>query len=200
MPSFPKTSVTLLKDLAAGSTNVRWSEFITRYEPLMRGFLAHNFPNVEADDILQETFLALVHALPRYQYTPDGKGFFHDYLMGVVKHKALDALRRRAAESQKRKDFAAERDCHQAIRKADARKWQTALMNAAIEQLLADSSIASRNREIFRHTALLHERPEDVATQFGTTRGNVDVIKKRMIDKLSSLVETMSAVASPHVH
>lgn len=189
----PKTSITLLKDLANGAGSARWAEFIRRYESPMRGFLRKRYPSVEADDVLQNAFVALMKALPNYNCTSDERGYFRDYLMGVLRHKAADAIKKRAAESEKLMRFAKERDCHCATatdEEDDA--WRTALMNAAIEQLMSDASIAPRTREIFRHVALMHEPPEGVAAQFGTTRGNVDVIKKRMIGRLSELVRKMS--------
>ena len=39
--------------------------------------------------------------------------------------------------------------------------------------------------------ALLGELPESVAADFGVTRGNVDIIKNRMIARLQALVATM---------
>ena len=56
---------------------------------------------------------------------------------------------------------------------------------------MADDSIASRNREIFRHVALMGEPPERVASDFGVTRGNVDVIKARLLSRLKGLVAAM---------
>ena len=55
----------------------------------MRAFLQAHFPTVEADDMIQETLIALVKCLPSYRYVPDKHGYFHNYLMGIVKHKAL---------------------------------------------------------------------------------------------------------------
>ncbi len=188
----PKTSITLLKDLASDAGSARWAEFVARYERPMRGFLRQRYPTVEADDVIQNALVALMKALPNYNCTSDERGYFRDYLMGVVRHKAVDAIKSRTAESEKRMRFAKERDCHRSPAEDEDDAWRTALMNAAIEQLMSDATIAPRTREIFRHVALMHEAPESVAAQFGTTRGNVDVIKKRMIDRLSQLVRNMS--------
>ena len=190
MAHFPQTSITLLSDLAVGAGSERWTEFLRHYEGLMRAFLAERYPTAEADDAIQETLLALTKALPNYHYTPDEHGFFHDYLLGILKHKAGDQIRRRANENEKRTLFHRERDCHQAQPNNSA--WQMTILHAALEQLLADDTISIRNREIFRHVALLHEKPDDVARAFGTTRGNVDVIKKRLIAKLTALVNAMA--------
>ena len=62
----PETSTTLLRDIASSAANARWGEFCARYEPMMRGYLRERFPYVEADDVVQETLVALAGALPDY--------------------------------------------------------------------------------------------------------------------------------------
>ena len=189
MSNTPETSITLLKAIASGTENARWAEFVHRYDGLMRDFLRQRYPTVEADDVIQNVLIALTKALPGYSYTPDEKGHFHNYLLGVVRHKAIDAVRRSASESEKRKGFAEKRIPQNPP--TEEAKWREDIMHVALEQLMADASIAPRNREIFRHVALLNESPERVAADFGVSRGNVDVIKKRMIDRLQSLVSAM---------
>ena len=161
----------------------------------MRGFLLSNFPTVEQDDVIQETLIALSKALPNYHYTPDCNRHFRNYLMGIVKHKAQDELRKKESLTRLKKNFAKKSPAPTsgAIPDEDA-KWKMEAMEAALEQLLADDAITPRTREVFRHVALLHESPQDVARQFGITRGNVDQIKKRMIDRLSDLISTMSRI------
>ena len=53
MSNTPLTSITLLKAIASGAENVRWTEFVLRYDALMRDFLRSRFPTVEADDVIQ---------------------------------------------------------------------------------------------------------------------------------------------------
>jgi RNA polymerase sigma factor (sigma-70 family) len=192
MTPVPKTSVSLLKDISDGTASVRWTEFYRRYEPAMRGFLRERFPSAEADDVIQETLLALMKAMPEYHYTPDSKGHFHNYLMGIVKHKALDAIRRNASFSSLRSDLVQEEGLRTAAPEEDD-SWKMAAMEAAMEQLMSDDSITASTREVFRHVALMNESPEDVARQFGITRNNVDQIKSRMIGRLSALVSSMTA-------
>ena len=102
MANAPVTSITLLKGLASGTDNARWAEFFHIYEQPMRSFLQSRFPSVDADDAIQETMVALTRRMPDYHYTPDRNGHFHNYLTGILKHKAEDALRREARESGKR--------------------------------------------------------------------------------------------------
>lgn len=186
----PKTSITLLEAIANDTDTVRWTEFFIKYEPLMRSFLAARFPALDHDDIIQETMRSLVKRLPDYRYTPDSKGHFSAYLTGILKHKAMDMLRK-----EKRLETLHRRSAEEPSTAGDDseyEEWRTRAMEAAVEQLLADTSVNPRNREIFRHVALMRESPENVAGLFGVTRGNVDVIKKRMIEKLSVLVSSMT--------
>ena len=191
MANAPVTSITLLKSLASGTDNARWAEFFRIYEQPMRSFLSARFPSVDADDAIQETMVALMRRMPDYHYTPDSNGHFHNYLTGILKHKAEDALRREARESGKR-DKLKERGAADAPRE-DPDYWKLAAMNAALEQLLSDESVNARAREVFRHVALMHEPPAEVAAAFGISRTNVDQIKRRMVQRLSILVSSMTA-------
>ena len=190
MSAIPATSITLLKALADDATSARWAEFYQTYEKPMRGFLRQRFPSLEPDDAIQETMAALAQALPNYRRTPDERRHFRNYLMGILKHKAADLLRRQSRES----------DLRSAMRNEPAPKedaateaeWRFAAMETAVEQLMADPSINPRTREIFRHVALLHEPAADVAQLFGISRNNVDQIKNRLVRRLSGMVAAMT--------
>ena len=175
MANAPATSITLLKSLASGTDNARWAEFFRIYEQPMRSFLQSRFPSVDADDAIQETMVALMRRM----------------------HKAEDALRREARENGKRDRLAEREETSDARSRADMRgepeDWKLAAMNAALEQLLSDESVNARAREVFRHVALMHEQPAEVAAAFGISRTNVDQIKRRMVQRLSTLVSSMTA-------
>ena len=92
MAKLPTTSTTLLRNLAQDSQHARWGEFVARYRPMMEAYLRERFPSVEADDVIQETLIAVWAALPSYRYAPDEKGHFHNYLTGILRNKALRLL------------------------------------------------------------------------------------------------------------
>lgn len=193
--------MSLLEALSGDASSVRWTEFYNKYEGPMRAFLQAHFPTVEADDMIQETLIALVKCLPGYRYVPDEHGYFHNYLMGIVKHKALDAIRRQTARTAIEKQL--EEDAQEQMKHfqapnddAEEAAWKNAAKEAALEQLLADDSIALTTREVFRHVALMHEPPTDVARQFGITRNNVDQIKARLIARLKDLIDGMTAATA----
>ena len=187
----------MLKAISNDASSVRWTEFFSKYEPVMRGFLRAKFPSVEQDDAIQDTMVALMKALPDYHYTPDDNGHFRNYLIGILSHKASDILRRNAKQASIRDKLKVNRHAEPPAQGDrgfdDYDEWKTAAMETAVDQLMSDQRINPATREVFRHVALMHEKPDDVARQFGISRNNVDQIKKRMIEKLANMIQAMTA-------
>ena len=195
MAQIPATSITLLKAISASSESMRWTEFYSKYAPFMRGFLHIRFPSVEPEDAIQDAMVALMKALPGYHYTPDERGHFRNYLMGVLSHKATDILRRNARQTDIKSRLKNGHDSgatrQEPSEDAEQEAWKASALEAAIEQLMSDDAIRPATREVFRHVALMHEDPECVAKTFGITRNNVDQIKKRLVGKLAVIVKAM---------
>ncbi len=187
----PVTSISLLKVLGEDSQSPRWREFLRMYASTIDGFLFKHFPTVDAEDVVQETLRALVEKLPLYEYEPDTKGHFRNYLIGIVRFKAIEQLKRRRREADMRAELEAnaqfEWECEKQSYSVDLRDWQREAYEAALAQFMADKGISTRDKEIFRRVALQGESPEDVAAIFDIKRNNVDQIKARMVAKLKEL-------------
>ena len=199
----PTTSRTLLRDLGKDARSPRWEEFVARYRPMMEAFLAARYPSLaqEADDLVQETLVALLRALPDYRYAPGEQGSFHNYLTGILRNKAAMLLRRRAAESVRDARASAEPDPPQsrADEEAAARdedEWRDAVLQIALRQLLADDSVQERTKQVFVRVAVNGEDPASVAEAFGVSRNAVDQMKSRMMRRLRDLVSALDAEAS----
>ncbi len=94
MPDDLPTSPTLL-DRARASDAEAWSRLVFLYEPLVRHWAARwGCVGADADDLAQETFLALAVALPSFRRDRPGDGF-RAWLRTIARNKRLDALRRR---------------------------------------------------------------------------------------------------------
>ena len=187
----PVTSISLLKVLGEDSQSPRWREFLQMYASTIDGFLFKHFPTVDAEDVVQETLRALVERLPLYEYEPDTKGHFRNYLIGIVRFKAIEQLKRRKRKDDLRAELEAnaqfEWECEKQSYSVDHRDWQREAYEAALAQFMADKGISTRDKEIFRRVALQGESPEDVAAIFDLKRNNVDQIKARMVAKLKEL-------------
>ena len=172
----PVTSISLLKVLGEDSQSPRWREFLRMYASTIDGFLFKHFPTVDAEDVVQETLRALVEKLPLYEYEPDTKGHFRNYLIGIVRFKAIEQLKRRKREADLRVELEAnaqfEWECEKQSYSVDLRDWQREAYEAALAQFMADKNISTRDKEIFRRVALQGESPEDVAAIFDIKRNN----------------------------
>lgn len=194
MATIPTTSTTLLRDVASDSQHARWTEFAARYRPMMEAYLRERFPSVDAADVIQETLVAVCAALPSYRYAPDEKGHFRNYLIGVVRNKALMALRSKERDDKLKLAYA---ESVQAERNGDCAAdeiWRKSVFEIALQQLMADTSINERTKQIFVRTAIRKEPPEEVARSLGVSRNVVDQQKRRTLARFKALVAALKGV------
>lgn len=190
----PDTSTTLLRDVA-DSQHARWAVFYSRYRPMMLSYLRERFPSLDADDIIQETFVALAKILPDYEYAPEEKGAFHNFLTGVLRNKALCALdaSRRQMTLEERMQLAVTVD-GKSVKEQSYRDWRENLFEVALQQLLADESIHDRTKQAFIRTAINGEPIEVVADSLGVQRNTVDCMRSRMLQELREIVEKLKGM------
>ncbi len=190
----PTTSTTLLRQIGGDVHHARWAEFIARYTPTCRQYLRRHFPSLEADDILQETFSALAQALPNYRYAPEEKGHFRNYLVGVLRNKALMVLRKQDRDDELLAAIAGKSAAPQPPHDATTDDWHKAVFEVALQQLMADPAIHDRTKQIFIRTAIRQEPPDTVAQALGVSRNVVDQQKRRTLAKFKALVAALKEV------
>ena len=192
---------------------------MARYRPMMEAFMRERFPSLDADDVIQETLVAVWAALPSYRYAPDEKGYFHNYLTGILRNKALRHLHKEQRQakiaemvgSRVPRDRAGRAvaprpplgcrvvDSGRAVvprppsgmMADDEQSWRETLVEIALRQLMNDESIQSRTRQVFLRVAVNGEKPDDVAAAFGIERNAVDQIKNRMMPRLQKIVSAL---------
>ena len=195
MPKIPETSTTLLRDLAQDSRHARWGEFVARYRPMMETYMHTRFPMVDADDAIQETLIALIKVFPVYHYSPEETGAFHNYLTGILRHRALRMIEcesRRLGKELKYQEI--EGLSASGGNKDDGLSWRESVFEIALQQLLADESINDRTKQVFVRVAVNGEKPESVAESFGIARNAVDQMKARMKERLRELANMLMKV------
>lgn len=194
MVNVPDTSTTLLRDVAGSMDNPRWGEFVVRYRPVLEAFMSERFPSLDADELIQETFVAVARVLPNYRYVPEEKGHFHNFLTGILHHKALNALRSDRRRDELQRKYAAEmQQSRQRTTDDEQRLWRETIYEIALQQLLANPDFAARNKQIFVRTAIKGEKPESVAESLSVSRDVVDQTKKRMLDRLRVIVDSLKS-------
>lgn len=191
----PKTSTTLLRDLAQDSQHARWAEFVARYRPMMDAYMREHFPFVEADDAIQETLIALIKTFPVYNYSPEENGAFHNYLTGILRNKALCQIERERRHSANLRAYADEmRNAASSGASPRLESSRRDIFEIALRQLLADKSVHELTREVFRRVAVNGEDPEEVASDIGKTRNAVYQMKDRMMTRLKGFVAALEKV------
>jgi len=191
MVNVPDTSTTLLRDIGGSADNPRWGEFVARYRPVLEAFMSERFPLLDADELIQETFVAIARVLPNYRYVPEEKGHFHNFLTGILHHKALNALRSDRRRDELQQKYAAEMQTQRQATDDGQRLWRETLYEIALQQLMANPDVSARNKQIFVRTAIKGEKPEVVAGAFSVSRDVVDQTKKRMLDRLRAIVDSL---------
>lgn len=195
MATIPKTSVALLRAISEDSNSARWNDFYDRYQPVMEAYLKAAFPSVEQEDVIQETMVVFIDKVRNYEYDPDNKGLFRNYLIGILKFKAIEALKRRKREADNREEYkndpTAEVDADREKAEREREEWRKTVGAMAIRELFNDKSITTQNKEIFRRVAIRGESAAYVAEAFGVTRNNVDQIKARLTQKLRDIIISM---------
>ena len=189
MDKVPATSTTLLRDIGSSVDNPRWGEFVARYRPAMESFMAERFPGIESEDIIQETFIAVAKALPGYKYVPEEKGHFHSFLAGIMRNKALNALRNARRRSGLHEKYACELNAGTfSSDDKEQKRWRETIYEIAIQQLMANPDVAERSKQIFIRTAIKSEKPQSVAESLAVSRDVVDQTKKRMMGRLRKII------------
>jgi RNA polymerase sigma factor (sigma-70 family) len=195
MSNIPETSTTLLRDLAQDSQHARWGEFVSRYRPMMEAYMRTHFPTVDADDVIQETLITLIKVFPVYHYSPDETGAFHNYLTGILRHRALRVIENESRRLNKEQKY---HEMAELSIPDDGRNerssWRESVLEIALQQLLADESINDRTKQVFVRVAVNGEKAETVAESFGITRNSVDQMKARMKDRLRELADALMKV------
>ena len=149
------------------------------------------FPELDADEIIQETLLALVEALPNYTYDPEEKGHFHNYLTGILRRRALKTKQRETRRAEVLEDYGEKMPGAPSAAEQEEKDWQSSLYEIALQQLLTDKTVQGRTKQVFVRTVVNREKPEAVAAAFQIERNAVDQIKSRMMDKLRKLVAAL---------
>lgn len=153
------------------------------------------FPMVDADDAIQETLIALIKVFPVYHYSPEETGAFHNYLTGILRHRALRMIEcesRRLNKEQKYQEI--EGLSASGGNNDDGLSWRESVFEIALQQLLADESINDRTKQVFVRVAVNGEKPESVAESFGIARNAVDQMKARMKERLRELANMLMKV------
>jgi RNA polymerase sigma-70 factor (ECF subfamily) len=136
------------------------------------------FPSADdiTDDLVQDVFLAVLAAVPRFRYR--GRPFLA-FVYGIAAHKVADAHRRAARD---REVFVA--NVPNAVDpSANAEDWAVRTdLARRVRRLLA--TLSQRQRDVVRMRVLDGLSAEETAEALGTTPGSVRITQHRALRQL----------------
>ncbi len=198
-----ETRPSLLERVRDSGANCAWEEFYQRYwEPILRYACKMGLSEPDANDVLQETMIALMRILPTFEYRPE-KGKFRNFLLTIVHRKVLAALRRAARAGEISLDETTDGD-GVALRDRlpsegattfeteDVHRWQQCLVERALRVIREDPGIDANTFGVFT-AYVIDDRPcADVAEEFGENPNNVYQIKNRLLRRLRQEVQALA--------
>jgi RNA polymerase sigma-70 factor (ECF subfamily) len=187
------TNETLLERVKSMEAHGAWQEFYKAYwSAILRYARKLGLNPHQAEEVLQETMVALMRQLPGFTYDR-GKGKFRNFLLTIVHRKSLAALRRARRESESSApweentaDGGLSTD-DPAASLAEAR-WQESILEAVLEELSADVRLGPETMAVFRAYVIQGRSAGKVAAEFGIKENAVYQIKNRLARRVQDMV------------
>lgn len=189
------TNETLLDRVKKIDAHEAWREFFHAYSsPILRYAQKLGLREHQAEEVLQETMVALMRQLPEFCYDRV-RGKFRNFLLTIVHRKSLAALRRAKIASDVSLDSEApwgSRAWHDVLpaeaAQADEReveaRWREALMEDALAQLATNPALEETTWPVFRAYVVENRPVGEVAAEFGLKENAVYQIKNRLVRRL----------------
>jgi RNA polymerase sigma-70 factor (ECF subfamily) len=93
----PSTSFSLLARVQAGNS-LAWHELVQLYGPVVYAWLRRSqFQPADASDIMQDTLIAVVKQLPKFNCSQPG-ATFRGWLWTITRNKSVDHLRKQSGQ------------------------------------------------------------------------------------------------------
>jgi RNA polymerase sigma-70 factor (ECF subfamily) len=184
------TKESLLDNLKADNAQDAWREFYRLYwGAIVRYASKLGLNQHQAEEVLQETMVALMRILPEFAYDRR-KGKFRNFLLTIVHRKSLAMMRRVRRTAEVPLERISERDSADPFSEGEAvesealNRWREAIREEALKHLQNDPALEENTFAIFK-AYVLDERPAAaVAAEFGLKENAVYQIKNRLLRRL----------------
>ena len=196
------TRQSLLSRLRSWDDNASWQAFFDTYWRLIyRCAKRAGLNDAEAEDVVQETVLAVAKSIPTFEYDPN-KGSFKSWLFGVTRNRILLHFRR-VAKDRKFIDLRPGQSHSQArtsttdkvadpqgmeIERIWDHEWETNLKQAAMERVKRHVDL--KHFQVF-DLCLSGHNPADIARTLRVRQAHVYLIRHRLMKLLRREMEQL---------
>lgn len=190
--------VSQLRDLGDGES---WRTFFRQYGRLMYSLARQSGLNDDqAQEAVQETVIAVVRQMPRFQYDP-ARGAFKQWLLAICRRRIHDQLRRLYTDRQLGLDTIDGLELPSTTPAPDAvleRDWEQArrekVLRMALERVRQEAN--PRHYRAFDCCVLQAMRAADVAAMLGMTVTQVYLAKHRVSAAVTRAGRELHAISS----
>ena len=195
------TRRTLLSRLRNLDDQESWRTFFDLYWRLLYNVARKSgLDDVGAQEIVQETVIAVARQMPEFRYDPT-RGTFRQWLLRITRRRIIDHLRRVyrqppraevALESldENEEHAAAVTDQRSAIDAAWDEEWEKSTFDAALAQVRA--AINPRHFQVFDYCVLKEWPASKVAATLGLNAAQVYLAKHRVAQAMKRAVRRIN--------
>ena len=204
MPTPQQTRLSLLERLRDSGDSDAWAVFYRHYSPLICSFTRKRGCSEQlSNDILQESMVTLMRALPRFQYDPK-KGKFRSFLLKIVHNNMVNAFRREQKystveiEEGPLQRAAQENPItpHDDLEAAWDQEWEKHLLSLALERVR--DRLNERTWRGFKMYVLENQSVEKVCKELGLNANALYQHRNRVIRMLKEEVRMVRAELGDH--
>ena len=192
------TDESLLDRLKKPDAHDAWREFYRQYwSAILRYGRKLGLNEHEAEDVLQETMVALMRLLPKFSYNTE-RGKFRNFLLTIVHRKVHRFIRRRAMgtevcwqadEAEHSRDTLGQRDV---VAEEAVRRWREVLMEEAVRRVRANTRMQDGTFAVFEAYVLQRLPADEVARRFGLKENAVYQIRNRILRQVRAEVTKLA--------
>jgi RNA polymerase sigma-70 factor (ECF subfamily) len=194
-----RTRVTLLGRLKNPDDQASWREFSDIYRPLICGVARKaGLTDAEAQDVAQETLLAVVKHMPGFTYDP-AVGTFKAWLLKLTRWRIVDQFRKRGPLAAHHADDGDTAHTATIERIPDEKSpdwdamwetdWQRTVLDAAMSRV--KRQLDPQKFQIFDFYVNRSWPPEKVAQTFNVAVNQVYLVKNRVTEMLRDEVRRL---------
>jgi RNA polymerase sigma-70 factor (ECF subfamily) len=202
MDDWLPTRTSLLKRLQDWDDQESWKDFFDSYSKLLFSVaLKSGFRGPEAEDLVQETIIAVAKHMPGFRYDAS-RGSFKAWLLSILRNRIIDRVRSRGRRPQAVEETPSESSqtalVHRIPDPAPAQldqiweeEWEQHLFDLALQRIREEAT--PRDFQIFDCLVLKHWPIQAVADALQVNEARIYVAKSRVAGLLRQEVERLQA-------
>lgn len=181
-PVVPLTNESLIIRIGRDADPVSWEEFFALYEPFVHHIVRQcGVAAEDADDVVQEVFVSLIRALPRFEYSAR-RGRFRCWLQAIIRHRVVNWFRRRGS----RHEVPLDEQGAWIVAEERSSDWEQAHRLHVVEFALQEVMGTSRDQTLrcFEEHFLNRRPAAEVAGELGMTAHAVYANTRRTLHRI----------------